>query len=116
MAAETYVPDNRFAGGDEAATTEITIASGQNLPALKPLGQVAATGEFKAWDPTANDGSQVATRMTAAAVDTSAGAKKDQAYKSGTFNEAAVVWPDGVTAVQKMVAFVGTPISTQMPG
>lgn len=113
---ETYVPDNRFSGSDEAATTEITIASGEVLQELTPLGQVTATGEFVAWDPAAVDGSEVATRMTVSAIDTTAAAKTTQAYKSGTFNADMVNWAGTPTDIQKAVAFVGTPISIQKAG
>lgn len=115
MTLETYTPDNRFSGSDAAATTEVIIASGEDLAALTPLGQVTASGKFVAWDPAAVDGSEVATRMTVAAVDATGGDVTTQAYKSGTFNTDLVVW-GAATATEKLLAFAGTPISTQAAG
>lgn len=113
---ETYVPDNRFSGSDEAATTEITIASGHDLPALSPLGQIAASGKFAPWDPTETDGTEVASRLTAAPIDTTGGDEVTQAYKSGTFNVDLIEWDGTPTEAQKLTAFVGTPISLQSAG
>ncbi|SEQ48988.1 Bacteriophage lambda head decoration protein D [Amphritea atlantica] len=115
MTLETYTPDTRFATSEPAYTTEITIASGEDLAALTPLGQLTATGEFVEWAPGAADGSEVATRMTVAAVDATGGAVVTQAYKSGCFNTDLVVW-GAATALQKSLAFAGTPISVQTAG
>lgn len=115
MAEETYENEVWQTGSDQMATTSGTIASGQNLAARTPLGQVTASGEFVEWNPAANDGSQVAVRMTANAVDATVGATKAPMIKAGTFNPELVAWPGGVTAVQKELAFVGTPISLQLP-
>lgn len=103
-------------GSDPVYTTTVTIASGQNLAARTPLGQVKATGEFKAVDLAAIDGSQVATRMTAFPIDATAGAKQAAVIKSGSFNPELVNWPTSFdTAAKKATAFVGTPISLQLP-
>lgn len=111
-----FTYDQWETGSDPVHTTTVTIAAGQNLPAKTPLGQVKATGEFKAVDLAANDGSQVATRMTAFAVDTTAGAKQAAVYKSGSFNPELVNWHASFdTAAKKATAFVGTPISLQLP-
>lgn len=107
--------DNWVTGSDSYQTTLATIASGQNLAEKTPLGQVAATGKLVAWSPTAEDGSEVASYITAYAVDASAGEQQAQVIKSGTFNPEQVVWPAGTTEVQKLAAFVGTPISLQLP-
>lgn len=115
MTLETYTPDNRLASSEPAHTTEITIASGEDLAALTPLGQLTASGEFVAWAPGAADGSQVATRMTVEAIDATGGAVVTQAYKSGCFNTDEVVW-GAATALQKALAFAGTPISVQAAG
>lgn len=107
--------DNWVTGSDPIQTTEVTIAAGQDLPARTPLGQVTASGALVAWDPEAEDGSEIAVYITSYAVDASAAATKAQVIKCGTFNPELVNWPADATAAQKLTAFVGTPISLQPP-
>lgn len=116
MTVETYTPKTVVTGSDPTHTTETAIAAGHTLPALTPLGLKAAAGEFEPWDPAASDGTQLATRLTATPVDTTAAAAAVQAWKTGTFNPAEVNWPAGTTDIQKAGAFIGTPISLQLPG
>lgn len=106
--------DNWVTGSDSYQTTLATIASGENLAAKTPLGQITASGKLIAWDPAAEDGSEVALYITAYAVDASAGDQQAQVIKSGTFNPEQIVWPTA-TAAQKLLAFAGTPISLQLP-
>ncbi len=113
MGTETHTPEQWNAGNEQQLTTAGTVASGQNVDKYTPLGQVTATGEFVEWDPAANDGSEVATRIAPMAIDATTGAESKQLIKSGSFNEALVAWPAGATAAQKACAFVGTPISVQ---
>ena len=112
---EQNIPETLVTGSDPVATTEGTIAAGQTLAYLAPLGQNKTTGEFHLWAPTATDGTQVATRIAPVGIDTTAGIAIQQLYKSGTFNPDLIAWPDGTTAAQKLTAFVGTPISLQAP-
>ncbi|MFP8968576.1 head decoration protein [Pokkaliibacter sp. CJK22405] len=98
-------------GSGPRDTDTVTIALGQNLAALTPLGQVAATGEFVAWNPAADDGSQNATRLSAFAVDATTAAKSAGVFRMGTYNRDLIVWPDGVTDAQKLAAFTQTAIS-----
>ncbi|MCV6612012.1 MAG: head decoration protein [Amphritea sp.] len=115
MATETYDYEVWETGSDKHATTTGTVASGQNLAKRTPLGLVAATGKFVEWNPAANDGSEVAVRLTAIAVDATGADAAAPMIKSGTFNPELVNWPGGATDVQKAGAFVGTPISLQLP-
>lgn len=110
-----YAPEERFAGSGHIETTEVTIASGQNLDELTPIGLLTASGEAVAWDPAADpaDGSEQAAYVTNYAVDASGGAKKAQVYKAALLNIDKVNWPDGTTDAQKANAFKGTPISVQ---
>lgn len=112
---EQYTPETLITGSDQVATTEGTIAAGQTLSRLAPLGQNTTTGEFHLWAPTATDGTEVATRIAPVGIDTTAGIAIQQLYKCGTFNPELIAWPDGTTAAQKLTAFVGTPISLQAP-
>lgn len=107
--------DNWVTGSDSYQTTLGTIASGQNLPDKTPLGQVTATGKLVAWAPAAENGSEVAVYITGYAVDATGADKQAQVIKAGTFNPEQINWPGGTTAAQKLTAFVGTPISLQLP-
>lgn len=115
MPTEAYEYETWYTGSDQPATTSGTYATGQTIPARTPLGQVTASGEFVAWDPAATDGSEVAVRMSAVDIDTTGGAAKGPMIKGGTYNPELVNWPVGTTDVEKALAFVGTPISLQLP-
>lgn len=115
MTTETYTPQQWVTGSDVPANTLGTVAAGQTLAQYAPLGQKAATGEFHEWDPAAVDGTEIAVRIAPFAIDTSGGALDKQLIKAGSFNPELVAWPGAATAVQKLVAFVGTPISLQAP-
>lgn len=113
MTTESYTPEQWNTGSEEQITTTGMVASGETLAKYTPMGQVTASGEFVEWDPAANDGSEVAVRITPMAIDTTGGATNKALIKSGCFNEELVAWPVGATAAQKACAFVGTPISVQ---
>lgn len=115
MSQETYEYEVWETGSDKHATTAGTVASGQDLAKRAPLGLVKASGKFVEWNPAATDGSEVAVRMTAVAVNATGGDADAPMIKSGTFNPELVAWPAGVTDAQKAGAFVGTPISLQLP-
>lgn len=111
MTTETYTPTQELAGSEQPHYTLKTVATDQTLARLTPLGQVTATGELVAWAPAASDGSEKAVFLAAVATDTTSGAASKKVVKAGHFNSDAIAWPDGVTALQKATAFVGTPIS-----
>ena len=113
MTSEAYNYDDITSGSDQIATTSATIASGQVLPKFTPIGQVTATARFVKSDPAATDGSETPVYLTAQAVDATGGDKKSQGFKAGTFDPSMVNWHASFTAVQKQLAFVGTPISLQ---
>lgn len=115
MGVESYEYEVWVTGSDVAATTSGVLASGENVAKRTPLGQVTATGKFIAWDPAAVDGSGKAVRMSAVATDASAADAATAMIKSGTYNPELVNWPVGVTDIEKALAFVGTPISLQLP-
>lgn len=112
MGTETYQPEQWITGSDPVATTVGTIATGQTIAQYTPMGQKTTTGEFHTWAPGATDGTQNATRIAPFAIDTTGGATDKQLIKAGTFNPELVVW-GAATAVQKLLAFTGTPISVQ---
>ncbi|AGH44533.1 head decoration protein [Paraglaciecola psychrophila] len=109
--ALTYV--DITSGSDEIATTSVTILSGEDLAAAVPIGQVTLSGKFVECDPDATNGSQTPKYITAQAIDATGGDVKAQVYKSGTFDTAQIAFHANFTAAEKLLAFVGTPISLQ---
>lgn len=88
-------------------TKPVTVASGEgSLAKGTVLGKVTATGEYKAYDNTANDGSETAKLILADAIDATDEAVLCSAYMSGVFN------PDALTGLDDNAKadFDGTPI------
>ena len=110
---ESYTPSQELAGSEPVTHTIKVIASGEALKRLQPLAMVTATGELKAWAPGASDGSEKAVYLSAFDFTTTLATPK-KVVKGGHFNESAIVWPDGLTAIQKASAFAGTPISFEV--
>lgn len=108
---ETYTPAQENAGSETQTFGECTIASGETLVRLQPLGQVTASGELKAWAPGASDGTEKAVALVSFDITTTTITPGVSVIKGGFFNTAAIIWPGGVTDIQKLRAFVGTPIS-----
>ncbi|TLX65077.1 head decoration protein [Stutzerimonas nosocomialis] len=107
--------DDWITGSHPYNTALGTLASGTNVAARVPLGQVSATGKFVPWDPAAEDGSQVAVRLSLYPVEAGAGDAEAQMITGGSFNPDLVAWPAGTTSAQKLAAFAGTPIVLQKP-
>jgi Bacteriophage lambda head decoration protein D len=104
------------APGHQARDTA-TLASGNDLPSGRVLGQVSATGKFTELDPSNNDGSEVAAGILYDNVDASAadvecvviarGAEVKEAV--GLTNDlgtefVSISWPAGATDPQKAQA------------
>lgn len=115
MSLEAYNLQDWITGSDPVITTAGTVTSGQNLAQYAPLGQVTATGKFVIWNPAGVDGSEKAVRIAPMAIDASGADTAAQLIKTGTFNPELIAWPGTPTAAQKDAAFVGTPISLQLP-
>lgn len=115
MAIVEQPVDNWVTGSDSYQTTLVTILQGQSPLAKTPLGVVEASGKVVAWDPTASDGSEKAVYITAYDVDATAADQQAQVIKTGTFNPEQIIWPIGTTDAHKRAAFVGSPISLQLP-
>lgn len=113
MSQTTFDHENWEAGSEQTTTTSSKIKAGLTLAKRTPMGIKKSSGEFAAWDPAASDGTEVATRITPFEIDTTAGASEKQLIKGGIFNPELINWPAGITDVQKLTAFVGTPISLQ---
>jgi len=108
-ATETFTPDQLLAGEGEVRTTTLTITAGTAIAAIVPMGQITATGVWAIYAPAASDGTQYARALTAEASGTTDAVIP--AYVSGVFNTAEVVWPAGITAAQKAVAFTDSMIT-----
>ncbi|QJR79611.1 head decoration protein [Alteromonas pelagimontana] len=113
MFTETYDYEDVTSGSDQIATTSVTIASGQNLAAFTPIGQVTSSGKYVETDTAATNGSQKAVYITPQAIDASAGDVTCQVFKAGTFDPSMLAWHASFTDTTKSLAFVGTPISLQ---
>lgn len=99
-----------------AGSVPITFASGQvasgvACPKLTPLALRTADSQIVVWDPAGSGGAEKALFLSAMEMDTTTGAAQKELIKGGYFNEAAINWPEGMTAIQKAAAFAGTPIS-----
>ncbi|MBJ7550749.1 head decoration protein [Marinomonas ostreistagni] len=110
---EVYQKQNipTTAGSEPTTFANGQVASGVTCPKLTPLALRTADSQIVVWDPAGSGGAEKALFLSAMAIDTTAGAAQKEVIKGGYFNEAAINWPDGMTAVQKAAAFAGTPIS-----
>lgn len=109
----TYTPVQELASSEQPHNARALIASGQTIERLTPLGQKTADGTVVVWDPAATDGSQKAVYLGAFDATIGGTAEYKKVIKSGDWNTNAIKWPDGTTASEKALAFVGTPISHQ---
>lgn len=83
----------------------IIVASGQDLAAGAVLGQITADSTYRAVQPGATDGSEVAAGILYAAVDATLAAQAGAAVvRLAEVNLLELVWPDGITGGQKTTA------------
>lgn len=85
---------------------QVTVAAGQQLILGTVVGRVTATGKFKQLDPAATDGSEAAAGILIVDVDATL-IDVDEGLivaRHGIVAAATVVWPDGITAEQKIAA------------
>lgn len=108
---DQYVSDER------QVTTNIgTFATGQTILKRVPIARVKATGEFKPWNPAANDGTESALGLTIFDIDAVGGAIEAVYHDGGCFNPELIDWPVAATAAQKAACFDGTSIATKKVG
>ena len=92
-------------GNGTISRESITVLSGEILEAGAVLGKVTASGKYKALDPAATDGSQVAVGILYDAVDASAADAEGVAIvRIAEVNAAELVWPDGITPTEQTTA------------
>lgn len=96
---DTLERDNLFAGGVQPVVTDaVTLASGASYVRGTVLGVVTASGQAKAVDSAAADGSQTPSAILAEDVDATTGEKAAAIYLTGEFNENALVFGGADTA------------------
>jgi hypothetical protein len=92
-------------GNGRISRETIIVLSGQTLQPAAVLGKVTASGKYKALDPGASDGSEVAAGILYDRVDASDGDAEGVAIvRLAEVNAAELVWPDGITGGEQTTA------------
>lgn len=89
--ANSPAPDPLFAGEFPRVTTEVTIASGQNLARGTVVGRVTVGGAYVISLAAEDDGSEDPVGILVQATDATSGAKTASIYRTGEFNEDEVI-------------------------
>lgn len=84
----------------------VTVASGQNLLLGAVVGTVTASGKFQQFDPSADDGTQVASAVLLQACDAGLIDRDDGLVvaRHAIVAHHALVWPTSITDAEKAVA------------
>ena len=94
----------------------ITVLSGETLEAGAVLGKVTVSGKYKALDPAASDGSEVAAGILYDAVDAAAADAEGVAIvRLAEVNAAELVWPAGITGPEQTTALGELAVLTIIP-
>jgi hypothetical protein len=83
-----------------------TVAAGQNLALGAAVGSVTATGQVKALDPAASDGSEVPAGVLLAPIGATLTDRPDGLIvaRHAVVADTALVWPARITGAQKSAA------------
>ena len=84
----------------------VTVASGQNLALGTVVGIVTANGKAKQFDPSAEDGTQVAAAVLLQACDATLADRDDGLVvaRHAILADYALAWPEAVTNAEKLTA------------
>lgn len=84
----------------------VTVAAGQNLPLGAVVGVVTATGKVKQIDPSATDGTQVASGVLMQACDAALAERTDGLIvaRHAIVADHALQWPTGITTGEQQAA------------
>lgn len=84
----------------------LTLAASQDFPANTLLGKVTVGGQYKAWNPDAEDGTEDAVALSIYAAKTGAGETKSIAAVTTDAELMArnIAWPAGADAADKALA------------
>lgn len=85
---------------------QVTVAAGQTLPLGCVLGRQTVNRKLYALAPAASDGSEIAVGVLAQPVDARLIDRDDAVLiaRHATLARSAVVWPEGISAEQKVLA------------
>jgi hypothetical protein len=103
---EEFVHHQPLGGSDDADTAIGAAEIAADTPALTPLMLDATKGLLMPWD-----GANAGTAIGVLALNVTAGQSPVTYYKSGTFRTTDLLWPAGLSAEQKLNAFVGSAVS-----
>ena len=84
----------------------VTVAAGQNLALGAVVGSVTATGQVKALDPSASDGTEIPSGVLLGAIDARLEDRPDGLIvgRHAVVADTALVWPAGITPAEKNAA------------
>ena len=84
----------------------VTVASGQNLVLGTVVGVVTATGKVKQFDPSAEDGTQVAAGVLLQPCDASTADRTDGLVvtRHAIVSDHALAWPAAITSAEQLAA------------
>lgn len=84
----------------------VTVAVGQNLALGAVVGSVTATGQVKALDPPASDGTELPSGVLLGAIDARLQDRPDGLIvaRHAVVADTALVWPAGITPAEKNAA------------
>lgn len=84
----------------------VTVASGQNLVLGTVVGVVTASGKVKQFDPSAEDGTQVAAGVLLQPCDASTADRSDGLIvaRHAIVSDHALAWPEVITSAEQMAA------------
>lgn len=84
----------------------VTVAAGQNLALGAVVGSVSATGQVKALDPSASDGTELPSGVLLVAIDARLADRPDGLIvaRHAVVADTALVWPAGITGAEKNAA------------
>ncbi len=98
MNSEVYNYDNLMAD-DDYETVSGTLISGQNLTRGTLLGKITASGKYTLCLSASSDGSQNPDAILVKSTDASSGDATCEVYVGGEFNQNAITFGTGITAV-----------------
>ncbi|QKS31402.1 MAG: head decoration protein [Candidatus Accumulibacter similis] len=84
----------------------VTVSAGQNLALGAVVGSVTATGQVKALDPSASDGTEIPSGVLLGAIDARLADRPDGLIvgRHAVVADTALVWPAGITPAEKNAA------------
>lgn len=81
----------------------VTVAAGQKLALGAVVGSVTATGQVKALDPSASDGTELPSGVLLGAIDARLADRPDGLIvaRHAVVADTVLVWPSGITPAEK---------------